>query len=64
MKKAKLFQTKKNYAELSALILQIYFLIYKFQKFTKMHLILGEIMNLHQQLLTRFKITRAFLILN
>ena len=44
MNKVKLFQTKKNYAELSALILQTYFLIYKFQKFKKMRLILGVIM--------------------
>ena len=51
--KRKLFQMKKNYAELSVLILQILFLIYKFQKFIKVRLILGVIMTLCQQLLTQ-----------
>ena len=64
MSKAKLFQRRKNYAELSALILQMQFLTYKFQKFKIMRLILRVIMTLHQQLLTRLKIIQGFLILN
>ena len=43
---------------------EIQFLIYKFQKFKKMRLILGVIMTLCYQLLTHFKITQALLILN
>ena len=64
VKMEKLFQTKKNYVELSVLILQTQFLTLKFQIFTVMCLVFEVTMILCQLLLRRLKFTRALLILD